>query len=523
MPAKKRVAVITYNGVDGACAAAMVLLLHPDAEVLVSSAASIGYTLGLLEQEKRDFSEIHVCGVGAWCDWEEVVRPAEALRERGTWIFWYCGRGYLDDEREDFEEIATPVFMKCRTNARAVCEHLELDGWEDATRLLAIAKEDPQVKEGGREPGPEIAFWRDLIEASVAMYFKYRDRDSYAATIRKLAKLEHDRRDEDMVAVFRETGFRYVLHGRSKQIGRLKEIVRMCAGADEPVIISGETGTGKEHVAHLIHEGSRRAREPFVPVNCAILAGNTALANSTLFGHVQGAFTGAETDRAGAFVAADPGILFLDEFAELPLEVQAKMLRVLEDGCVTREGADRPERQVNVRVIAATNRDLPALIRSGRVRADFYHRLDTLRVRVPPLRERPRDIDEIVGMTLADLAGTGRKRKMTAQDYKTLRDYEWPGNVRQLMKLVRRAVYLEMSISEAVKEERGLGSLTPVEAGAEREGDFLPSSADRVRPWVEVRREYVARALELHGGNYKATARVLGIAVNTLRSYLSGQ
>jgi len=355
------------------------------------------------------------------------------------------------------------------------------------------------------------------------MCFKYQDRDSYAAAIRKLAKLEHDRRDEDMVAVFRETGFRYVLHGRSKEIGRLKEILQMCARVDEPVIISGETGTGKVHVAHLIHEGSRRAREPFVPVNCAAFAGNTALTNSTLFGHVKGAFTGAaESDRVGAFVTADPGTLFLDELAELPLEVQAKLLKVLEDGCVTREGADRPEGQVRVRVIAATNRDLPALIRTGRIRADFYHRLDTLRVRVPPLRERPRDIDEIVGMILADLAGAGTKRKLTARDCEALRAYEWPGNVRQLIKLVRRAVCLRMSIAEAVKEERGLGSLAPVEAGAEREGDFLPSSADRVRPWGEVRREYVARALELHGGNYKATARVLGIAVNTLRAYVSG-
>ena len=145
------------------------------------------------------------------------------------------------------------------------------------------------------------------------------------------------------------------------------------------------------------------ATEPFVTINCAMFAGNVGLANSTLFGHNKGAFTGAVADRQGAFVKASGGRLFMDELGELPLEVQAKMLRVLEDMAVTPEGADEVIANVDVLVIAATNRDLPAMIRITRFRADLFHRLSTLRIAMPPLRDRPDDIDAIVAKTLAEL------------------------------------------------------------------------------------------------------------------------
>ena len=275
------------------------------------------------------------------------------------------------------------------------------------------------------------------------------------------------------------------------------------------MLITGESGVGKEYVAHLIHEGSARAMEPMTPVNCALFAGNAGLANSVLFGHRKGAFTGAAKDRDGAFVAADGGTLFLDEVGELPAAVQAKFLRVLEDGWVTPEGADKPVRQVDVRIIAATNRDLACAIRAGQFRADLYHRLDTLRIDVPPLREHIEDLRPIV-------AGVG---DLAEQDIGRLESYDWPGNVRQLFKVLRRAACLDMSVADAIEQERRLGALTPVEVGEGGERSLLPNVADDLRPLRDVQRDYALRALELCDGVYAAAARRLDIAINTLRSY----
>ena len=259
---------------------------------------------------------------------------------------------------------------------------------------------------------------------------------------------------------------------------------------------------------------------PLIPVNCALFAGNPSLANSTLFGHVKGAFTGAVSDRDGAFVSADSGILFLDELGELPPEVQAKLLRVLEDGWVTPEGSDRP-RKVDVRVVAATNRDLPAMIRRGAFRADLYHRLDTLLIRVPPLRDHMEDVEAIARQLLPTVMPEGREFRLTARDVKHLRGYDWPGNVRQLIKVLKRSVYLGMPLREAIDEERRLGPLVEQQESATPPCPLWPHTADQVRPMDDVKRDYAARALELHANNIAATARALGIAINTLRSYVT--
>ena len=175
---------------------------------------------------------------------------------------------------------------------------------------------------------------------------------------------------------------------------------------------------------------------------------------------------------------------------------------------------------MDVRVVAATNRDLPALIRKGGFRADLYHRLDTLLIQVPPLREHIEDVDAIARQLLPTLLPEGRKLKLSPKDVEHLRGYDWPGNVRQLIKVLKRSLYLDISLGNAINEERRLGPLVeqPDEAAA---CPLWPLTADQVRPMDEVKRDYAARALELHGGNWAATARVLGIAVNTLRAYLT--
>lgn len=518
MSRRKRVTIVTYNGVDGACAAAMALLRHPEGDVVVSSARTIGSTFERLKQEPAVPASIQVCGVGMYGNWDEVARHAEELRQKGAAIVWYCGRGYLDGDQARYAAFCQPVFLEATSNTGAICEHLKLANHPDARFLLDLAKHDPGVSAAGKAPSKEQQFWLDLVAASTAEYFKYRDPARYAATVRKLAEGQYDEQDHRLVEVHRRHGVRYALTGKSAPMRELQERIRKCAAVDQPVLILGESGVGKEHVAHLIHQRGRRATEPFLAVNCAVFAGNLGLANSTLFGHKRGAFTDARADREGAFVAASGGVLFLDELGELPLDIQAKLLRVVEDQEIIPEGADRPTSKADVQLIAATGRDLPAMIRRGRFRADLFYRLSALRITVPPLRDRPDDLDTLIDHTLTELANEGCPRKLTAHQRRQLHAYDWPGNVRQLIQSLRRIAYLGLDVADVLAEERRLGLHVHEE---QADTDWSPGSAEEVLPFDEVRRRYAQRALSACGGSLQAAARALDVSVNTLKGWLA--
>jgi len=520
MADRSDVMIITYNGVDGACAGAMALLKYPKAQTVITSAARIGRRLSEIAKSRTAPSRMLVCGLGVYDGRDDVLAAARSLRRKGAEILWYCGRRYLETERGFLTQVCTPVFVDARTNTDAVSENLDLAGHPRAEFLRELALHDTRVQKAGHEPSREERFWLDRIDAAISMYLKYQDEKSYAEVLRRLATDQRDSSDEHAVEVFRRWGFRYILQGHSPEIQQLRREMDKVGATDEPVLILGESGVGKEHVAHLIHERSRRAMEGFVAINCAVFTGNAALANSILFGHLKGAFTGADKDRAGAFVQAHGGVLYLDEFGELPLEVQAKLLRIIEDGHVTPEGADLPTRTVDVRVLASTNRDLPQMIRKGQFRADLYHRLSTLRIHVPPLRDRMKDVESIIHSTLSGLNGAEDAPPLTMKDYKAIYGYDWPGNVRQLITVVKRAVHMGLSIADVIEKERELGSLV-FGIGAEEERDSLrPRSLAEVRPMKEVQEAYTRAAWELHGRNNAATARALGLAVNTLKKYL---
>ncbi|MEA1997612.1 MAG: sigma 54-interacting transcriptional regulator, partial [Gemmatimonadota bacterium] len=322
MPLGKEEIILAYNGVDGFCSAAMALLRFPKARIVMTSAAKIGGTFGKLNMEKKKIGRIHVCGLGIYCNWEEVLVPGRELKERGTDISWYCGRGYMDGWRDKLEEICTPVFIKCPTNTAALCRHFALEGQLWAGKLLSIAMSDPNVKGSRADQPVDIADWRDYIRSAISGYLKYQDEEVCPAVIEKLTRLELSREDREAARIYRKVSKKNILRGSSEKLKEVRRLIARYAKLDEQVIITGESGTGKEYAAQLIHEGSKRAGEHFQVVNCAIFAGNAGLANSTLFGHVKGAFTGATGDRKGAFRKAHTGTLFLDELGLLPLEVQ---------------------------------------------------------------------------------------------------------------------------------------------------------------------------------------------------------
>jgi two-component system response regulator HydG len=271
------------------------------------------------------------------------------------------------------------------------------------------------------------------------------------------------------------------------------------ADSDAPVMILGESGTGKEVVARALHANGPRGRRPFVPVNVAALPAE--LLESELFGHARGAFTGATGEKQGLFEAADGGTLFLDEIAEMPLALQAKLLRAVEDGEIRRVGDTRAF-AVDVRFVCATHRDLPARVASGQFREDLYYRLKVLVLRLPPLRDRPEDVLPLAARLLAAEKRPGPG--FTPEAKRLLRAYRWPGNVRELGNAVRHAAALARG--RIIEPEH-----LPDEVRA-------PTSAAtaEARTLAEVEREHVLKVLERCGGSQAEAARVLGIGRNTL-------
>lgn len=285
-----------------------------------------------------------------------------------------------------------------------------------------------------------------------------------------------------------------------------ENVARFAAVDVLPVLVTGETGTGKEHLCHLLHRLSARSSEPWVAVNCATL--DRQLIQSELFGHERGAFTGAAERRKGLFELADRGTLFLDEIGELPLEAQAAFLRVLETGRFRRLGGST-ELSTRVRVVAATNVDLVEAAARGTFREDLLYRLDAARIRVPPLRDRPEDIERLaIHFSRRMAASLHREVFLGEAALSALVRYPWPGNVRELRNVVERSVVL-----------RDQGEILPEDLGLEPStGASASTSPDRPQGVTleEVEKGHVLGVLEECGGNRSEAARVLGIARSTL-------
>jgi two-component system, NtrC family, nitrogen regulation response regulator GlnG len=286
------------------------------------------------------------------------------------------------------------------------------------------------------------------------------------------------------------------LIGSSESMRRLFALLERVAGSESSVLIEGETGTGKELVARALHDHSPRRDGSYVV--CDLGSVGSTVSDSELFGHVKGAFTGAHRDRIGAFEAAHRGTIFLDEVSELPLELQPKLLRALESREVRRVG-DVDYRTIDVRVIAATNRDLDAEVKAGRFREDLYHRLGVIVARVPALREHASDIPELVDHFLGASA-----RRPDAETLVTLTAYDWPGNVRELRNVIERAVALDVALSPALVGVGGTIARTPVDPSL----PFREAKTRLVEAWE---RDYVTALLASCKYNVSLAARRAGM------------
>jgi DNA-binding NtrC family response regulator len=304
------------------------------------------------------------------------------------------------------------------------------------------------------------------------------------------------------------------LHGESVAMRELFAILERVAATTTTILIEGESGTGKELAARSIHQQSARAHGPYVVFDCGAVP--KELAESELFGHERGAFSGAIEARAGAFSRADGGTLCLDEIGELPLELQPKLLRALETGEVRSVGSDVSKR-VDVRIVAATNRDLASEVRQQRFRSDLLYRLEVVKVRIPPLRHRPQDIPKLVELLLEGRVPPGDRAE--GENLARLMAYSWPGNVRELRNVLARAVALAASDGTAAPFSKLIFNLGPAPSAPATIGsDFpgiaspLPFKIAKAQLLESFERAYVGALLERHRGKIIAAAAAAGLS-----------
>ncbi len=403
----------------------------------------------------------------------------------GEFVFFRDGRALLAFEDEDLEtQVGDP----------ALWNRLVTEGAFHQDELAAIpiyAKGSlggALLLEGvGREAMPVLSAVASLAAVAIESVREVeRLRDNCAALERR---------------VYHGAGIDGGIVGQSPAIKKLLSQVNRLAPRETTVLIQGESGTGKELVARLLHRASPRAEAPFVAINCAAIA--DSLLESELFGYEKGAFTGATALKRGKLETAEGGTLFLDEIGELALPLQAKLLRVLQEREVERVGSTRAVR-VDIRVVAATNRDLAQRVQEGAFRADLYHRLNVVPLRTPPLRERPEDIAELAIHFLTQLGHPSPR--VTPEALQCLEAYDWPGNVRELANALEHAVVLgdggpvlPTDLPERILDVAPAASL----------GAFQSSVSD-------AKRESILRAYQQVGGDYKKAAKLLGLHPNYL-------
>jgi transcriptional regulator with GAF, ATPase, and Fis domain len=427
------------------------------------------------------------------------VRKIGRVGESGQGIF-------IEDVRRDPDWIARPE-------------------WVRGERIVSIGAQ-PLVFRGERL-GVLAVFSRDLWNPGMFAWLRtFADHAAIAiAHARALAQIETLKEQLELENTFlREdvrTGPAAGMVGGSPALRKVLEQVALVAPTPARVLIQGESGTGKELVARAIHDQSARRMRPLITVNCASIP--RELFESEFFGHVKGSFTGALRDRAGRFQAADGGTLFLDEVGEIPLDLQAKLLRVLQQGQFERVGEELT-RRVDVRVVAATNRDLKEDVTAGRFRRDLFYRLSVFPITLAPLRERPEDLPPLVAHFLEQAARRfGRAApRLTTHAVRTLQEYSWPGNIRELQHVIERAVLLSPGgvlqldgvLVEPDRTVRSESTLPP--------GDVAPAVISDIE-WRRRERLNVQAALDATGGRIygpAGAADLLGVKPTTLMSRL---
>ncbi|KPJ58292.1 MAG: hypothetical protein AMJ42_03565 [Deltaproteobacteria bacterium DG_8] len=366
--------------------------------------------------------------------------------------------------------------------------------------IFLTAKADTELKIEGLEEGADDYIVKPFNSQELLARVKSMLR------IQKLIRenIVKEKKIAELIDVLDEKHQYHNLIGKSLPMQEIYRLLEKIKNKESPVLISGETGTGKELVAHAIQKNSKRKDHPFIILNCTAIS--KSLLESELFGHIKGAFTGAVADKKGIFELADGGTLFLDEIAEMSLSIQVELLRVLEEGTFRPVGGSE-EKKVSVRIIAATNKNLKKLIDQGRFREDLFYRINVINIHLPPLRERKEDIPLLVEHFIKESNG---KKRISEKALNQLMKYSYPGNVRELRNIIERALMLCESNLINYKD-------LPLEVRKDARRSQLPSNVGRQELTLErMERETILQALKQVKGNKLKAAKLLNISRSTL-------
>ena len=506
----KSKAIVTFPGEDGASAAALLLMAKPGAQVFLSSKSSIAQVL--LGLSGKAWKEVRICGVGIPEEKiGDVIKAIRTLKSKGARVTWYCGYNYLDEFRSELEP-----YCDCRFtgNGMPISEFIlrvlyPADTPEDLPNRIRFVgtryanKEDVPARY--RKFWPDIEDLKTLVQASIRRWINFYDQEAFPHAVRVLAGVEQMTIQDQRIVRLHEGRKDTYLRGKSDAIQQVRRLIQKCGPVDSPVLITGETGTGKEIVARLIHECSPRTENLFASINCANLEGT--LLQDRLFGHRKGAYTGAETDKAGLFEITNGGTLFLDEVGEMPLGTQAQLLRVIQEGEYHRIGDETP-RETDVRIIAATNRDLLEAVGKKQFREDLYYRLAVVPISLPPLRKRREDIPILADHILFNYCKSHgiEQPLLSPRQVEDLKKHSWPGNVRELENALQRMVVFEEKDIQKCIERRQVIHLSDTE----------------ILPLEEYTRQYILGVLENMDGNITQAADALKISRNTLKARIKG-
>ena len=479
-----------WGNKDYACGAALALRHYKQADILGVSKRRLPDFL----ENVSGYKEIAILGVSLTADAERLAAALKSLKERKVLVRWLSVYDF-------------PEWM-----GKEICDNLESsicgsDMLEAVSQTFNLPCSD--IGRILRETDSLGRRYSIFLEAAMYYYRNFQDDQAYPRAIRHIAANDTESQwtdaERQMLEHYRKYGQRELV-GQSKVIAYLHEQINKVARHPRArVLIFGESGTGKETIAQQIHFKSTKKNEPFIAFNCASVTPN--LLESRFLGYEKGAFTDATESRPGIFEAANGGTLFLDEISELPLEAQGILLRVLEGGRFHRLGNNAQETEVDVRVIAATNRELPARVREGKFREDLFQRLNVIQIQAPPLREHREDIPAIARSyrKINNMPGI-----LTQTQNEALMDYDYPGNVRELNNLLERAEVMDISdYRQLIREHKEMN------AGLAREtGEIVPDNLE------EATRLHIKRVCEKYKGNITKAAEALGASRNTVRKYL---
>ena len=490
-----------------ASAAAALKALNGNADVLGVSRRRLPELMEeVAERKKSDrWSAIYILGVSLAGDPERLAAALGKFQKEGVKVTWISALEMPDEVAATLKGL-----LDVRVFDASLLEAVGQSFGVDVDSFLPFVNREQGT--GNRERGTiETKAYFSLIAAAQFYYRNYQDESLYAKAVRYIATgvkpAAWDAETKEAVAHYDRYGGRELI-GKSPVMTTLQERINRVAKCDRArVLILGESGTGKETVANQIHNKSPRAKMPFVPFNCASVTKD--LLEDRFFGHERGAFTNAVERTDGLFLQADGGTLFLDEIGEMPIEVQALLLRVLEGGRFMRVGG-REELKCDVRLVTATNRDLPKLVAEGKFREDLYQRLNVVQLRTPSLREHKEDIPLIANSWWRKFHDN---RVLDDDQLAALMDYDYPGNVRELVNLLDRATALgEDDFAALMREHKEMNA--GLLGGLELKSGRVP---DRLEDATKM---HVRRVFEKYGQNLTRAAEALGVSRNTVRKYL---